>query len=57
MMFAVVGYFDKDSDKTKLVNAINYLAETKLPFDGFLERIVLYKNKDCDNMIYGKSNF
>ena len=28
-------------DKTKLINAINYLAETKLPFDGFLERIGL----------------
>jgi len=30
-------------DKTKLINAINYLAETKLPFDGFLERIGLIK--------------
>ena len=28
-------------DKTKLINAINYLADTKLPFDGFLERIGL----------------
>jgi hypothetical protein len=28
-------------DKTKLVKAINYLAETKLPFDGILERIGL----------------
>jgi len=28
-------------DKSKLVNAINYLSGTKLPFDGFLERIGL----------------
>ena len=28
-------------EKIKLINAIKYLAETKLPFDGFLERIGL----------------
>ena len=28
-------------DKSKLINAINYLSETKLPFDGFLDRIGL----------------
>jgi len=28
-------------EKSKLTNAINYLSETKLPFDGILERIGL----------------
>jgi hypothetical protein len=28
-------------DKSKLIRAVNYLSETKLPFDGFLDRIGL----------------